>query len=344
MKALICDVKGNLSIEEVPMPKYNSKQALVKIVACGICGTDVKLIHANFNGITEDMYPLMLGHEGIGEVVKIGDEVKGLNIGDKVIIPFIDHSPKDFNGYGSAWGAFSEYAIVNDALAYPNGEAPHLALAQNIIPNDIDPIDAVILVTFREVLSAIYFFGIKPQDNAIAIFGCGPVGLTFIKFLSIIGVKNIIAIDRNDHKLKSAKEHGATMCLHSENDDIAKSVKSVFPNGINYVIDAIGLQSVANTAMEILEDRGKVLCYGVLGGDKLTIDFSKMSYNWSFVSQQYPRKDEEAAVHDEIIGYIREGKLVMKDFISDYFKFEDSVQAFDKYLNKQVAKKGIIVY
>ena len=66
----------------------------------------------------------MLGHENVGEVVEVGSEVKGLKVGDKVLLPFLDADREYLGDYGSAWGACSEYCVVNDPLAFPEGEVP----------------------------------------------------------------------------------------------------------------------------------------------------------------------------------------------------------------------------
>lgn len=105
MKSLIVNENGGLEVREIPVPEINSKQALVKMICCGICnGTDAKLIHRKFKGFEEDAYPLMLGHEGVGEVVKVGEEVTGYHVGDKVLLPFVDADEKLYPGLGSAWG------------------------------------------------------------------------------------------------------------------------------------------------------------------------------------------------------------------------------------------------
>ena len=68
---LVIEKDGSLHIQEVNKPRYNENQALVKTIACGMCGTDVKLIHRTFKGFPESVYPIMLGHEGVGEVVEV---------------------------------------------------------------------------------------------------------------------------------------------------------------------------------------------------------------------------------------------------------------------------------
>ena len=109
-------------------------------------------------------------------------------------------------------------------------------------------------------------------------------------------------------------------------------------------MDAIGAPFVVNAAMPLIKDRGTVFCYGVPPVEQITIDFSKADYNWNVVYQQMPRKEEEGAAHEQVMDWIREGKLVVKDFISDYFKFEDSVEAYQKLLDRKINKKGIIVF
>jgi L-iditol 2-dehydrogenase len=341
MRSLVVNKDGSLAIKEVPKPAYNAKQALVKTIACGMCGTDVKLIHRSFKGVPESVYPIMLGHEGVGEVVEIGADVKGYKIGDKVLLPFVDSFPEE--GIGSAWGAISEYAVVCDSLAHEEGKAPSAAYAQTVLSDDLDPVDAVMFITFREVLSAIRYFGVKPEDS-VAIFGCGPVGTTFIKFLSLLGCKDIIAIDIADEKLKLAKTNGASKTINGSTEDITAAIRACYPDGVNHVLDAVGLPLVANQAMPILKDRGNVLCYGVLEKEEITIDFSKASYNWNFICQQMPEKAEEGEAHAQVLEWVRTGKLVMKDFISDYFAFDDSVEAYEKFLDRKVIKKGIIKF
>jgi L-iditol 2-dehydrogenase len=308
-----------------------------------MCGTDIKLIHCCFKGVPASVYPVMLGHEGVGEVVETGAEVKGLKKGDKVLLPFVDPDAEVFGDIGSAWGALSEYAVVNDAAAYPENQAPPAAYAQTVLPDDIDPVDAVMFVTFREVQSAITYFGIKPADSVV-LFGCGPVGLTFIKLLALAGCKDIIAVDIVDEKLKAAKEYGAKISLNNKKDDLTQAVRALYPTGVKYVIDAVGLPSVANQAMAILTDRGSVLCYGVLKKEEITIDFSKASYNWNFICQQMPEKPEEGAAHSQILEWVKNGKLIMRDFISDYFDFADSVEAYNLLLDGKIIKKGIIKF
>ncbi len=305
-----------------------------------MCGTDVKLLHRTFKGFPESVYPVMLGHEGVGEVVEVGAKVTTFKPGDKVLLPFNDPDPVNYPGLGSAWGALSEYAVVCDPAA---PDAPDCAFAQTILDVDLDPVDSVMIVTFREVLASIRYFGIQP-DSTVVVFGCGPVGLTFIKFLSLIGVKNLVACDIVPEKLTQAQHYGATLLINSKEVPVDSEIRKYFPDGVDYVLDAVGSPAIVNQAMPLIQDRGAVLCYGVPEKEEITIDFSKADYNWRVIYQQMPRKREEGLAHKQVLAWMRNGQLNIKDFISDYFQFKDAVHAYDLLLSRKILKKGIITF
>lgn len=342
MKTLIVDKNGKLSVIEIPKPSYGPKQALVKTISCGMCGTDGHLIGRKFKGVSEDMYPVMLGHEGVGRIIELGAEVTGYNVGDIVLIPFLDPEPA-FGNIGSAWGAFSEYAVVHDKTAYATGEEPECSIGQDIVPADMSPVDAAMIVTYREVLSYIKYFNIQKEDP-IVIYGCGPVGLTFIKFMNLLGVKDIIAVARNKEKQDNALTKGATIALDSSKCSVYEEVRKLFPDGVRYVLDAAGAPEVVNEGFSLLCDRGEILCYGVPRTEQMTLDFSKAPYNWKINFQQFPKKQEEHDVYEQVLSWLRNGDISFADDISDYYKFEDVLQAFDDYQNKKILKKGIIIY
>ena len=338
MRTLVVARDGSLSLREINKPRYGEYQALVRTIACGMCGTDVKLCHRTFKGFPESVYPIMLGHEGVGEVVEVGSKVTSFKIGDRVLLPFVDPDPENLPGLGSGWGAMSEYAVVCDP-ADPN--APDCAFAQTVLDDDIDPVDAAMIVTFREVLSCIRYFGIRPEDSVVVI-GCGPVGQTYIRFLSLLGVKDLVACDIIPEKLEAARRNGASCTINSRESDPTVEVRKRFPEGVDFVLDAAGFPAIVNQGMTMIRDRGTVLCYGVPEKEEITLDFSRCDYNWRVIYQQMPRKREEGAAHEQVMQWIRSGQLVLKDFISDYFDFDDAVDAYHKLLDRKILKKGIV--
>ncbi|MCL2703178.1 MAG: zinc-binding dehydrogenase [Defluviitaleaceae bacterium] len=348
MKTLIVDKNGALSIGEVSKPSINEYQALVKMIACGVCnGTDTKLIHGNFKGFSyEKDYPMMLGHEGVGRVAEVGAKVSGYKVGDVVLLPFA--GPLD--GVHCGWGAYSEYGVVNDAKALADagiavGAAsfPDCAFGQNIVPPDIDPVDSVMIITLREVLSSIKTFGIS-ANQSVVIFGCGPVGMTFIRFLSLLGVHPIIAFDIDGSKLEAAVANGAAYAYNSNNLDVAGSVREICPGGVDCVIDAVGVLGLINQGLRLIKDRGKICCYGISPDCRMELDWADAPYNWNICFQQFPSKIEEGETHAQILAWLRSGAINLKDYISDYVEFKDIISAFERLERREIKLKCVIKY
>ncbi|GGE27220.1 butanediol dehydrogenase [Pullulanibacillus camelliae] len=343
MKTLVTHSDGQLEVREIPIPSFHSKQALVKTISCGICGTDSTLIHSRFKGFPKEDYPLMLGHEGVGRVVEIGAEVKSFKVGDVVLLPFNDADEELYGALGSAWGAFSEYGVINDKACYEEEQIPEVAYAQQIVPKDIDPVDAAMLVTLREVLSNINYFGIKEKDSVV-VFGSGPVALTFIKLMKLKGINQIIGVARSEEKKRVLLASGAKTVFNSREVNYAEEIHRLFPKGVNYVLDAVGSTDIINEALELICDRGEILCYGVPKNNQMQLDWSKGPYNWKINFQQMPSKLEEGEAYAQILEWIRAGRLVLKDFISDYYKFDHILEAFQTVARHDVLKKAIITY
>src|SRR5690606_30935849 len=126
-------------------------------------------------------------------------------------------------------------------------------------------------------------------------------------------------------------ENGATWAINSRTCNLVEEIRNRYPNGVDYVLDAVGSPEIINQAMELIRDRGEILCYGVPEGEQMTIDFSKAPYNWKLNFQQMPSKLEESEAYEQVLDWIRSGKISLKEFISDYFDFDDILNAFDQF-------------
>ena len=345
MKSLIVDPDGSLRFAQVPIPEIKDTEALVKIEACGVCnGTDGKLIHRAFKGVEIDEYPLILGHEAVGTVVEVGAKAKRYKVGDRVFLPYVN----PVGEYGSAWGAFSEYGVVVDMQAMLESgitmDSPDFysnCPAQTVIQRDIDPIEAVVIITLREVLASTRFFGAKPGETVV-VFGCGPVGLTFIKFLKLMGIGPVVGLDIVDEKLESAKANGADYVFNSMDASYVEKIRELFPNGVDYVFDASGALRIINESMALIKDRGKICCYGISPDMTMQLDWSKADYNWQLIFQQMPRKIEEAQAESQIYAWMDAGVIDLKEWISDVYSFDEAIEVFAKLERKEIAKKCVL--
>ena len=344
MRSLVVNQAGKLEIKEVSAPKYNEYQALVKMESCGVCnGTDTKLIHGNFKRF--DTYPAILGHEGVGRVVEIGSKARNLKVGDLVLLPFLEGKSDE---YFSAWGAYSEFAVVGDGKAMiEDGKGmgsegfSEAYFAQSVLPQNIDPVSASMIITFREVLSAAKRFDFK-ENKSIVIFGAGPVGLSFVRFAKLLGMGPIIVFDILEEKLTEAVKLGADYVFNSTKVDVKESMLSIISEGADFVLDAVGINQLINQAMELVKYNGKICCYGISPKLSMELDWSKAPYNWTLQFVQWPSKLEEAEAHAQIMNWIQMGVLNPEDFISDVIEFENILEAF-KLIEERKAKKKIVI-
>lgn len=345
MRGLVVDKDGKLSIEnDIPVPGINEYQALVKMESCGVCnGTDMKLIHRNFKNF--DTYPAVLGHEGVGRVVEMGGKVKSFKIGDHVLLPFLEGMA---GKYYSGWGAYSEYAVVGDFKAMiDDGKGPGVPefsegyFAQLVVPEEINPVNASMIVTFREVLSATKRFGFEP-NKSIVIFGAGPVGLCFTRFAKLLGMGPIVVFDIIDEKVQEALRMGADIVFNSSKVNPQEEVRKLFKDGVDFVVDAVGINQLINQAMELVKYNGKICCYGISPKLGMELDWSKAPYNWTLQFVQWPSKFEEAEAHRQVVSWIQTGVLNPADFISDVIEFDNILDAF-KMVEERKARKKIVI-
>lgn len=219
----------HFDVKEYPIPALGDDDILVKVEGCGVCGTDAH----EFKRDPFGLIPVALGHEGTGEIVAMGKNVKKdsagkpLNIGDKVVtcmifkdnpdITMFDLNKQNVGGadvYGllpdddihlNGW--FSDYLVVRGGSTIFN--VSDLSLDLRIL---IEP--AAVLVHAVERAKST---GILRFNSRVAVQGCGPIGLLCIAVLRAMGIENIVAVDGEDKRLGFAKEMGAERSVNFKN-------------------------------------------------------------------------------------------------------------------------------
>lgn len=347
MRALVVHPGGTLEYREIDDARPGAHQALVKTISGGVCGTDNSLVRGLFKGVGAEQYPLVLGHESVGRVVEIGKSVVSFVPGDIVMLPFLPNPTEDGRSLGSAWGAFSEFALVDDfwALDLPAGviDRSGVAPAQTIVPQGIDPVFAPVIVTLREVLSSIQVSGID-VGHPILVYGSGPVAMAFVKLLKILGAPQTISVVRSSQKAALMSDFGADLCIDTSVDTVPDVIARVAPDGVPAVIDAVGQPDIMNEALGLLQDRGILFCYGVPKANSMNLDWERAPYNWSLKFQQMPRKDEEGACHDQIVEWALGGIIDLRDFVSEIVPITEAPEFFPKYLAGATNKKIIFKF
>lgn len=339
MKSVIITEPGRVEIQEVDMPVITPYQALVKTEMVALCNaTDSKLIAGHFPG--EDQYPMALGHENVGIVIQVGAKVKHFKVGDRVIGGL--NATFSTSGLHSGWGGFSEYVVVNDfevlheeGLATAEQGCWDSFEIQNTVPADVQPEEAVIACTWREILGAFKDFRLEPGKK-VMVFGAGPVGLSFVKLGKLFGLAQIDIVDMLPAKLELARRMGAdngyTPAQVATPEFIAAAARSY-----DTIIDAVGLPAVVNSALPLIKMAGDICVYGVMTKHP-TLNLDEAPYNFNLYIHRWPTRQEEKAAMQPLAQWIREGKLSASDFISHRFRIDQIGQALEAVRRGEVIK------
>ncbi len=345
MKAALIESPGVLKVADVPVPEPGHDEALVRTLACSICnGTDSKLLHGEFPGVSD--YPSKLGHEGVGEVVKLGSDVRRYKVGDLVMRPGARY-PGNSPCY-SHWGGFAEYGLIKDAScggASPErGDGSWKDTMHHILPPGTDPIEATIYITLKEALTWLQRFDLRP-NTSVVIFGTGPVGLSFTLFAKLIGANPVITIGRRKERLDLAEKFGADFTINSIEDDLKAAVMEMTGGlGANRVVEAIGNFEILKEAPSLLSDGGRIGIYGVPPSDKdsggfpyLTLSALGAPGNWSAEILQ----PEEPKGHRQILDLLKLGYLNPGDFITEVLPLDRITEGF-RLIEERKALKVVI--
>lgn len=288
MKAVVLsEVGGHLAIEEIPTPQPKAGEVLVKVVACGICHTDLHVI----KGEVKFPLPCVLGHEISGVVEEVPVDVKALRPGDAVVCSFImpcgvchycvrgrDDLCETFFAMNRLHGTLYD---GKSRLRRPDGSPLAMysmgGLAEYaVVPaTDVFPAPANVPLTDACILGCAMmtaYGALKNQarvqpNESVAVVGTGGVGSNVIQLAKAFGMGQIIAIDIRDDKLAAAKELGAT---HGVNAAKAEPVTEVLTitggRGVDVAIEALGRPETVVNAFMMTRDGGRVVVIGIAPG------------------------------------------------------------------------------
>src|SRR3954466_14796215 len=268
MRANVWSGRNTVQVENVPDPKIlNDRDAIVKITSTAICGSDLHL----YNGFIPTMERGdILGHEFMGEVVEVGRNVKNLQVGDRVVVPFpiacgncgacqagatslcensnpnayiaeklMGHSPSGIFGYSHLTGGFAGGQA--ELARVPFADVGHIKVPEGMTDEQV--------LFLSDILPTGYMgaemCGIKPGDT-VAVWGCGPVGQFAIASAYLLGAERVIAIDRFPYRLRIAEERAGAETINYEEIDVMEALDSMTGGrGPDACIDAVGMEGHA---------------------------------------------------------------------------------------------------
>lgn len=262
MKALVVARHGVMEVRDIPRPIPGANEALVRIEACGLCGTtDRHIIEGCQAHHPASSYPAVLGHEAVGTVIEVGPEVRKFRLGDRVTRPVAIWPGTQVDGLWSAWGGFAEYGVVRDLAGAPD----YTADRQHVVLGDLSLGDAVLAVSVSEVASWMEKLGDVRGKNLV-VGGTGFAAAVMCQCARSQGAGAIIAVGRNPDKLARMVANGATHTLVLDKET-STSVRDICGgNGADWFLDAAGHQAVFDAGLGFLRPGGHAAIYGAPEG------------------------------------------------------------------------------
>jgi 2-desacetyl-2-hydroxyethyl bacteriochlorophyllide A dehydrogenase len=265
MKALVLEEYNKLVFKDVPDPEIKGNEVLVKVKACGICGSDV---HGMDGSTGRRIPPVIMGHEASGIIVGKGLDVVGWNIGDRVTF---DSTVYPLDDWFTLEGMYNlsdnrEVLGVSPGSYKRNGAfAEFIAIPQHIlykIPDNVTFEQAAMVEAVAVAMHSLNIAGIKTGDSCVVV-GAGMIGIFILKLLKISGASKVFAVDINPKRLVKAKNCGADYVFLSTEPDLENKIKSLTNNrGTDISFEAVGKSETVNIAVDIIRKGGKAVLVG----------------------------------------------------------------------------------
>lgn len=325
--AILNELNKPLIVDNIEIPeKLEYGQVLVKIQYSGICGSQIGEI-SGAKG--PDKYlPHLLGHEGGGVVVKVGEGVTFVKPGDRVVLHWrpgkgiSSSTPKYLwksKPLNAGWvTTFNEHAIISENRL-------------TVLPDHVDLKTATL---YGCALTTAY--GVITNDasvksgESVVIFGAGGVGMSIVQMAALAGANPIIVADINDYKLKHALHFGATHTINSLHEDPAKKIPQLLQKGADVVIDTTGIKSLMELSYELTHSTGRTILVGVpkVEDKKITIDSMPLHFGKKITGSH--GGDSEPFVDIPRLALLQAaGKLDVKSLITHEYKLDQINEAIE---------------
>lgn len=258
MKAVVYHGVGDIRLDNVAEPKIkDANDAIVRLTASAICGTDLHLVRGTLSGMKEGR---ILGHEGVGVVEEVGKNVRNLKKGDRVVIGSTvacgycsycragwfaqcDNTNPQGPDAGTVFFGGPEDSGGLDGLQAEYARVPFANVGAVKLPDEVRDDEAILISDiFPTGYMAAEIAGIEP-GRTVAVFGCGPVGQFVIASLKLLGAGRIIAVDTIASRLEMARAQGAEV-IDFNSDDPVQAIKELTGKiGVDRAIDAVGVDA-----------------------------------------------------------------------------------------------------
>jgi alcohol dehydrogenase len=352
-----------LKIEEIDLDAPGPGEVLVKMIAAGLCHSDLSVI----SGVRPRPVPMALGHEASAQVVQVGEGVSDLKPGDRVVLVFVPscghcmpcmegrpalcEPGAESNGKGTLLSGERRLHLGSQAVNHHVGVsafAEHAVVSRRScvkLEQDIDPIEAALFgcAVLTGVGAVVNTAKVQPGQTA-AVIGLGGVGLCALLGAVASGARDIVAVDLHDSKLEVARSLGATITVNARDPDAVAKVKDATRGGVDFAFEMAGVIQAMEMAYRMTRR----------GGTTVTGSLPHPQHNWPL--QQVSLVAEERTVKGSYIGscvpsrdvprYIglyMAGKLPVDKLMGERMKLDDINAAFDR-LDAGESMRDLVVF
>lgn len=341
MRAAVMQKPYQISIEEIPVPEISSDEVLVKVMAVGICGSDLHYFEHGRIGPYVVEKPIILGHECSGIVAALGKAVTEFKVGDRVAVEpgvtcgrcdackkgrynlcsdvhFLATPPYD--------GAFVQYIKMRKDFLFP-------------IPDHLTFEEAALNEPFSVGIHAAKRAGMQP-GSTLAIMGVGPVGLMAIVAGKAFGARKIIVADLEPIRLDAAVKLGATHTINVREEDPVKKIKALTGGlGVDVVFETAGNPKALQNGLAVLRRGGKLSIIGLPPQDEIALNVPFIADNEIDIYGVF----RYANTYPQGITFLSSGVADVNAMITNRYNLEDTQEAMlNASTNKSTSVKTIV--
>ncbi|WP_302104768.1 NAD(P)-dependent alcohol dehydrogenase [Polycladomyces zharkentensis] len=342
MKAAVLKKPLEMELRELPVPKVSGDEVLVKVMAVGVCGSDVHYYEHGRIGRHVVEQPIILGHECAGIVVATGDRVSRVKVGDRVAIEpgvtcgtcayckegrynlcpdvsFLATPPVD--------GAFTQYIKHREDFLYP-------------IPDGLSFEEAALIEPFSVGIHAARRAGLMP-GSAVAIMGMGPVGLMAVVAAKAFGASLIIATDLLSNRLVAAEKLGATHTVNILEQQPEEAIRAITGGeGVDVAFETAGHPKAIQSALASVRRGGKLAIVGLPPQDEIGLNVPMIADREVDIYGVF----RYANVYPQAIRFLSSGIADVTPLITDRYPLEQTRDALERARTQKEKSLKVFVY
>lgn len=352
-----------MAVETIDVRAPGRNEVTIEVAACGVCHSDLSAT----NGTIPIPPPLVLGHEGAGVVVEVGEGVTDLEVGDHVVSTFVSMCGKCrycVTGHPAICDQASKAVATLPDGSVPTHDADGKPLSvfsgcgvmaeyatlheDSVVRIDSQvPLDKAALISCGVMTGVGAVFntaGVEPGSTTV-VFGVGGVGLNAVQASVLAGATAVIAVDTVDEKLEMAERFGATHVVNAAaEENVVKTLRKLTGGGADYAFECVGSGEVASQAFGAVRKGGTAVVVGVASPkDKTSISTMALTLGEKVLRGSYfgsarPRDD-----FPRLLGLYQVGRLMLDELITTTYEIDDAPRAFEDLVAGKNAR-GVIVF